>query len=410
MARRAVRTEPPTLSRGLTREFRLVAACCLWPPSDGRDARIRTLAAEPLDWSLVMRLAVRHRVEGLVSAAFERAGVQLPAAESARLAERARAVAQRSLAQAAESARLQALFDGAGLANLLLKGAAVEALAYGALGRKDAWDIDLLVDPTNIDAAIGVLADAGYEVSAPTGLSPGQFATFVALARECELQHAQSGQTVELHWGLADGPVLLPGLSVGSPSQDARVGSLTFRALARDELVAYLCVHGAMHGWARLKWLADLAALIAAEDDGSLAALVGRARALGAGAAPDQALALIGELFAAAFGPKTRAALRSGAAERWLTTAALRVVSSLSEPADDPRAGAIILISQFIVCGGWRGASRQLSYRSISIHDRVHLPLPPALGFLYPLLRAPLWLGRRLGELRRRSSVAKLRR
>jgi hypothetical protein len=361
-----------------------------------------------MDWPLVVRLAARHRVEGLMSAALDRAGVQPPAIEAGALKDRARAVAQRSLAQAAESARLQGLLDGAGLANLLLKGAAVEALAYGGLGRKDAWDIDLLVDPADVSAAIEVLGGAGYQISAPSGLRPKQFETFVALARECELRHAESGLTVELHWGLADGPVLLSGLSVHSPSQTAVAGTLGFRTLAREELFAYLCVHGAMHGWARLKWLADLAALVSGESDEALAALIDRSRELGVGAAPDQALALASDLLLFEPGPQTTASIRYGAAERWLATAAIRAVSGIQEPATDRFAGMTVFTSQFIVCGGWRGAWRQFAYRTISIQDRVRLPLPPALGFLYPLLRLPLWLWRRLGELWQAPPAAKL--
>ena len=47
-------------------EFRLVAACAMWPPSDRRTEAIRTAAAGPLDWPRFLRVARRHQVIGLV--------------------------------------------------------------------------------------------------------------------------------------------------------------------------------------------------------------------------------------------------------------------------------------------------------------------------------------------------------
>ena len=51
------------------------------------------------------------------------------------VAEAARDIARRGLVQAVESGRLQSLLDAARIPNLVLKGAAVEMLAYGQLGR-----------------------------------------------------------------------------------------------------------------------------------------------------------------------------------------------------------------------------------------------------------------------------------
>ena len=203
--------------------------------------------------------------------------------------------------------RLQGLLDAAGISNLVLKGAAVEMFAYGQLGRKDAWDIDLLVSPRDVESAREILEDTGYTLVQPENLSPAQFKTFVELARECEFSHRENGITVELHWGLADGPVLLPDMSVASPSQLVTVtDTLRLRTLAPEELFAYLCVHGAMHGWSRLKWLADLAALLAAESPDSVEHLYRRSRALGVGLCSAQALLLCEQLLERA--DSTRAA------------------------------------------------------------------------------------------------------
>lgn len=374
------------------REFAFVCACCAWPRSEERDVSVRGMAAEGLDWPRVAALAARHRVEGLVQAALRAAAVSVPAEASAHFAARAREVAARSLASAAEAARIQARLRDAGVASLILKGAAVEMLAYGALGRKDAWDIDVLVAPADAITVCGLLVQDGYVLTSPVGLSPAQIETWVALARECEFSRP-GGSVVELHWGLADGPVLLPSLGVASPSCDVAINpGLRLATFAREENFAYLCVHGAMHGWGRLKWLADLAALLSHETPQGIEALYRRSRELGVGLCPAQALLLCERLFGLELGSAFAAELENSSGVRSL----LRYADAAMQAADPPAAMTWSrLVVELRLVGGGRAALAQLRYRLVGVHDRIHAPLPPSLRLLYPIMRAPSWLWRR---------------
>lgn len=395
----------PYLAKSLSREFQLVAACCVWPPSPWRDGAIIQAAAGPIDWGLLTRIAARHRVEGLVHAGLARCGAAGPAPVIEALAFRAREIAAASLSQAAESVRLQAALDLAGIANLVLKGAAVEMLAYGELGRKAAWDIDLLVAPGNVTAALGVLAKAGYDLAHPRGLTVSEFATFVELARECELRHPKLGLAVELHWGLADSPVLLRQVTAASPTQWVSLaGGVRLRTFADEELFAYLCVHGAMHGWSRLKWLADLCALLARQTPEDIEALYRRSLALGAGLCPAQALVLGERVLGATISPALSAELGRQRAVRSLVAVALNTMTAggARELEARPFALARVMLAQVTLGGTGRAAVAQIRHRAVSIEDRVRFPLPKRLRFLYGLFRAPLWLCRRFGVLGRR--------
>ena len=337
----------------------------------------------------------------MVHASLARVGAKPPAATAERLASQALGIARRALSQAVESSRLQGLLDAAGIPNLVLKGAAVEMLAYGQLGRKDAWDIDLLVSPGAVQAAREILEHEGYALAQPEGLRPAQFKTFVELARECEFSHRQNGMTVELHWRLADGPVLLPGMSVASPSQSVTLTeTLRLRTLAPEELFAYLCVHGAMHGWSRLKWLADLGALMGGESPESVEYLYRRSLALGAGLCSVQALLLCERLLSVPMPPALPDELHRSRRAAWLVRIGLKTMVGGGERELEARpfASARILLAQFALCGTWPNVIAQLRYRALSVHDRVHAPLPRGLRFLYPVLRAPLWLWRRLAK------------
>lgn len=69
---------------------------------------------------------------------------------------------------------------------------------------------------------------------------------------------------VEIHWRLVDNSYFFPEISALSPTRIVTIpAGAGLRTLDDNDLFAYLRVHGATHGWSRLKWLADAAALMA---------------------------------------------------------------------------------------------------------------------------------------------------
>ena len=158
---RRPRLHRPRLERmsahDLAPEVLLAAACCRWPPSQDRRAAIATAAAAVADWDRFLATVRRQRIAGLAHAALSEAGIALPAEIARQLAARAHEIAQRNLALAAETARLQRAFDAAQIPALFVKGAALAELAYGTLALKHARDIDLLVLPEQAAAAMQLL-------------------------------------------------------------------------------------------------------------------------------------------------------------------------------------------------------------------------------------------------------------
>ena len=303
---------------------------------------------------------------------------------------------------AAETGRLQSALDVAGIANLVLKGATLDVLAWGRVGLKRAWDIDLLVTPDDARRARLVLEGLGYDLRDPADASDTAFGAWVALAKECVFRHRQSGVVVELHWRLADAATLLPGISARSPAQSVRLSQgLALRTLARDELFAYLCVHGASHAWSRLKWIADLGALLALEDEAGRAELYRRSRGLGAGNCSAAALRLCEALFGTPPPAALIPEIRSNSKARKLAALAMDALSHGSGAAEidtRPLFRDRILLSHFLFVDGWRFWLAEWRRQGVSIDDHIRLRLPRWLSFLYGPIRAPLWLWRRIAR------------
>ncbi len=392
-------------SSAMSAEFRLVAACCRWPPTPARDAAVREAAGGAIDWDRVERVTRRHRVFAQVHHALAGAGISIPDATARRLAEEAQTARMGALAMAREAILLQDAFDGAGCPILFVKGGSLAMLAYGDLGFKWSWDIDLLTTPDAATRGRTILEARGYRLIEPRALDARQFERFLALGKEGVFIHPETRIAVELHWKLVDNPYLLPGIDARSPAQAVQVGGRELRTLRDAELLAYLMVHGTRHAWSRLKWLADAGALVATYDSAAIEPLYRRLQALEPGRAAAVALLLCHELLGIAVPQALLAELRSDPATLRLRATALaaltygngeREVTTYTFP------GFRTLASHLEVAPGWRSFAAELKSKWQCPADRMAIPLPRPLWFLYDVLRIPLWMIRRSGIVLRR--------
>jgi hypothetical protein len=244
---------------------------------------------------------------------------------------------------------------------------------------------------------MALLERDSYALSFPAShLSEAQRRAVVRYSREVAFIHPVHGAFTELQWRVADNPELLKKVHAGSPAQNVVVADgLSVRTLARDDLFAYLCVHGAHHAWSRLKWLADLNAFIAATD-ADVVHLHRHAQAMGAGLSSGQALLLCQRLFALPLPDGLAFELQGTARVRKLYAIAAETIADRSRGGGGGTAAAWRdFWTQFLLGRGWAFFAAQCRTASVGIIDVISLPLPPYLHFLYPLLRLPLWLWRR---------------
>jgi hypothetical protein len=166
------------------------------------------------------------------------------------------------------------------------------------------------------------------------------------------------GLPLELHTRLADNPQLIPSITVGSPTQSVDVAAgIRLPTLAVDELFAYLCVHGASSAWFRLKWIADLAAILDGLPPAELERLHDRSLQLGAGRASGQAMLLADRLFGTLGESSLRSELERDSRIRWLAESASRQLAGRTDPREPttvPLGTWRIHLTQFLLKPGPR--------------------------------------------------------
>ncbi|MGU3392480.1 nucleotidyltransferase domain-containing protein [Sphingomonas sp. M1A8_2b] len=299
-----------------------------------------------IDWSRFCAIVARHRVAGLVHEALVQCGVSSPAEHRYALAQDARRIALQGIQLAAETKRLCALAEAAGIPVIVLKGAPLAQIAYGMVTTKHAKDIDLAVVPGNLAAMREVLTIAGYSADGATA------------CKDESWYHLHKKAQVELHAAFVDHPSWLQSLSIQTAlDRRWRCTSSDIPTLAPDDLFAYLCVHGETHGWSRLKWLADLAALLAQRSPSEIEALHAYAATLGAERQAASALLLCASLLGTKLSEEHEAKLRKRRLIRWLAGNARRSFTGNSETAEldtMPMSTLRVHIGQFVTTMGWR--------------------------------------------------------
>ena len=97
--------------------------------------------------------------------------------------------------------------------------------------------------------------------------------------------------------------------------------------VGRRDLFAYLCMHGALHWWNRLKWLADVNALLASTSEDGVEHLI-RAAAGARGAPPLRPCCFAGGSWGRPLPARLMATLGKSATVRWLEATALNAMTT----------------------------------------------------------------------------------
>lgn len=257
-------------------------AACLRQDDDGATARDLARAMTRDDWHRLAWLAQeRHRIAPLVQRAL---GALNPPDEVAEgMARHGARNAMRALGQIAETNRVITAL--APVHPVIFKGWPLSERLFGAPALRHAGDLDIAVAPDRMDAACTALDGLGYAADDQHGRmdrlrQTGGVAALADEGKDIRFVHPD-GHVAELHWHLLPyrgwpDVLALPG---AVETQNSQAGPLN--VLSDQANMMYLPVHGGLHLWTRLKWLADIAPLATRRGPEGLAADMELAREIG---------------------------------------------------------------------------------------------------------------------------------
>ncbi len=265
----------------LSTEAALVLRCATTAATHERTAVASELAARVRNWDDVIGIARRHAVLPIVYRYLSmECPSAVPASAMTKLRTQWQVIALYSRHLTAELVRLTGLLRSAGISAIAFKGPVLAAMAYGSIDLRQFVDLDILVRHSDLPRVAEILTAERYlsRYIRREGLATGYF-------QESEDAFiAESGMgIVDVHWKIT--PPAFP----FAPEDEFFWGRAhpvelefgTVTAVAPEDLLLYICVHAAKHGWVQLGSICDVAETIRARPAIDLKAIIGEATTLG---------------------------------------------------------------------------------------------------------------------------------
>ncbi|MGI8771658.1 MAG: lasso peptide biosynthesis B2 protein [Acidobacteriaceae bacterium] len=383
----------------------MLLACVRWPHDEATATRIRSISVGT-DWDIFLRLVEHHRVLPLVQRALRNAGIVLPQEVDSTLKRGTTRNAYAAMRYLAEARRLSDLLEAAGIPVRLLKGVPLSQRAFEDWSVRDVGDLDLLIAPEHEEQADALMLADGLRRREPAAsLTPRRRRSYRKHAKDYTYEPGAAGFEIDLHWRLFRNPRMDGNdLAAEAPEEEITVAGVVLHVLPLMQSFLYLCVHGTLDGWHRIKPLADIAALWRRFSESERVQSIALARA--EGIAPELAAALLLARYLDILDPaELPDSILLQAADRLTHRVLDRALAHVDAFQYMPGAGG---------AGSWElkryelGLRRSLPYR-LEILKRVlfrprvweRFNLPDALYPLYSLLSPVEWLlfhggGRRL--------------
>jgi hypothetical protein len=196
-----------------------------------------------------------------------------------------------------------------GIPTVTLKGPVLARRLYPEEAVRPSTDLDLLIDPSRLDAAVAALAPLGFALE---GGEVGRF--FRDHHHHVHMLHPTL-PPLELHFEAYLGfGTVLPAAPLIASSVPCSIPEWTdARVLSPEDELLYLAVHAASHRFARLVWLLDLKLLLQQRPGLSWDRIAARARAFGLSEAVSCACAELTERLGASSPGFGHLATRGGA-------------------------------------------------------------------------------------------------
>lgn len=267
---------------GVRSEIELFLCCARTRMEEGHVARLRQLLDGALDWAFILDFAESHGLVPLLYTHLHaRAPEKVPPAVLAKLRDQFRRISALNVYLSGELRRLLKLFAAHDIDAIPYKGPALAATAYGNIALRHFGDLDILVRQRDVLRVMRLLVAEGYALHPPLNGVQQE----LMLRTQCNLPFTRDAHRliVEIHWRVSARLFSSP-LDEETLWDNLRTDTFegtTINALAPEDLLLSLCVHGAKHLWERLSWIADIAQLLEVYPDLNWTNLLERARLTG---------------------------------------------------------------------------------------------------------------------------------
>ena len=384
---------------GLSPEVELILCCARTQHTAETRARIEELVRGPLDWKEVGGLAYRHRVVPLLHHSLQAVpGEGVPAYVRRELKNFFVLNGFRNGLRTQELQRILDLLAEHDVPAIPFKGPLLAELVYGSVSMRQFGDLDILIQMQHLEKAEQLLLTLDYTKTEEQDLDGWQEQAYMQLTHQRtyrrmdgHTEHLAMCIMVELQWTFASRYFSSPLLPEQFWKRQQRVllRGKPVRAFAQEDLLLFLCLHGARHLWSCLQWVCDVAELIRTYPNLDWQQLLQRAQQLGLERILLLGLYLAHDLLQAPVASVAWARIKADPAIRSLADIVCEQLFG-ERTGEEDQAAYLIRVRRFHVLVRERVLDKArylLRGLTPTQKDWTFLSLPRGAGFLYYVLR-----------------------
>lgn len=211
-----------------------------------------TSESPKIDWDQFINLAKHHRVYPSLASKMVLMEESIPSKVKQTIKQLYQRNTLYMLYLSAEMENINKLFQTENINLLFLKGPLLGTDLYGDVSLRTSNDLDILIPIEQLDQAEDLLLQQGY---VKDEYFDTHFNDWKWRHHHLSFFHQEKGIKIEVHWRLNPGPGREPHFS---ELWEQRRGNKETYTLAKEDLFYFLVLHGARHGWSRLRWLMDI--------------------------------------------------------------------------------------------------------------------------------------------------------
>lgn len=345
-----------------------------------------------IDWNRFLKLAIYHRVYPLIYLKLKNIGENLiPLYIIQALEKEYKMNILKMLHLSGEMEKISKLFTDNGIQVIFLKGPVVAYNLYGDISLRTSKDLDILIQINDLEKAENLLLSFGYRREGIQNiLNDWKWKHY-----HITYFNSQKGIQVEIHWRLHPRPLKEPSFDeLWERRKVSKINSELVFILGEEDLFVYLLVHGARHGWFRLRWLIDIDRILRKKLNWKTSNLLLKEykyHYLGG-----QALILTSQLLRTPIVKEIQSLLQ----EKHSKKLAKQAILYLIEPKDSEITSGPLVKGHVSYLFSLMSNIQKISFALILLYpsskDAMVLRLPKDLHFLYFPLRPFLWIWRKI--------------
>ena len=295
--------------------------------------------------------------------------------------------------------KLQSYFDEQHIYAIFLKGILLSRQYYGDLGLRNVVDIDVWVEEKFFNQGKVFLRALGYVSTLDHHAFNQRQLNFIHQCNHDEIFYHPGDSrapVIELHWKLRNalGNFMFDPIKEQEKLMKVEMNGLSFSVFNHVDQFIFLCVHGAEHGWYKLKWLVDLVHLNKTIDF-DWESVVLRAKALRSERELRLAWSLLQEFYGLII-PEKIAEIKLTTIDGFRLNYVRHLIDYEGAFCDTAKEKLFNLLYTLSLNRRPIIAKELLLKNLTNTTDWLTLPLPSSLFFLYFPLRPFLWVYRKI--------------